>query len=39
MRSDGAGWYDCQLRRTHDGWRFAKVSLTMLYTSGEPITH
>ena len=37
--ADGAGWYDCELRRTPAGWRFATVRLTVRYTSGEPITH
>lgn len=35
----GAGWYDCRLRRTVDGWRFERVGLTVRYVSGEPIAH
>lgn len=35
----GAGWYDCRLRRTVDGWRFDRVSLTVRYVAGEPIAH
>ena len=35
----GAGWYDCRLTRTPDGWRFVHVALTIRYVSGEPIAH
>lgn len=35
----GAGWYDCRLRRTAEGWRFAHVGLTIRYVAGEPIVH
>lgn len=37
--ADGAGWYDCTLVRTDEGWRLTKVTLTIRYVSGEPITH
>ena len=37
--ADGAGWYDCRLRRTVDGWRLEHVALTIRYVSGEPIAH
>jgi hypothetical protein len=37
--ADGAGWYDCTMRRTPDGWRFTSVMLTVRYVSGEPIAH
>lgn len=37
--ADGAGWYDCRLRRTAEGWRFTRVGLTIRYVSGEPILH
>jgi uncharacterized protein (TIGR02246 family) len=37
--ADGAGWYDCEVRRTDDGWRFVSVMLTVKYVSGEPIAH
>lgn len=30
--ADGAGWYDVQLRRTGDGWRFTHVALTIRYS-------
>lgn len=32
---DGAGWYDCEFRRSGSGWRFAAVRLTVVWTSGE----
>jgi ketosteroid isomerase-like protein len=35
----GAGWYDCRLRRTEQGWRFAHVTLTVRYVAGAPIVH
>lgn len=37
--SDGAGWYNCKLTRTPDGWRFTLVTLEIKYLSGEPMTH
>lgn len=37
--SDGAGWYDYELRRTAVGWRFTGVRLNVRYVSGEPISH
>jgi len=37
--ADGAGWYRCTLRRTPDGWRFARVELEIRYLSGEPLLH
>lgn len=37
--ADGAGWYDYDLRRTVDGWRFTRVRLTIRYLSGESIAH
>jgi hypothetical protein len=39
LHADGAGWYRCSLRRTDEGWRFARVALEIRYTSGEPIFH
>jgi uncharacterized protein (TIGR02246 family) len=35
--ADGAGWYQCRLRRTSGGWRFAHVALEVRYLSGEPL--
>jgi hypothetical protein len=37
--ADGAGWYDCTLRRTPDGWRFATVRVHEVWHSGEPLPH
>ncbi len=37
--ADGAGWYRCALRRTPDGWRFARVELDIVYLSGAPLLH
>lgn len=37
--ADGAGWYNCQLRRTDEGWRLTHVTLEIRYLSGEPIIH
>jgi uncharacterized protein (TIGR02246 family) len=37
--ADGAGWYDFQLVRTIEGWKVARVQLTVRYVSGEPLTH
>jgi hypothetical protein len=37
--ADGAGWYDCTLRRTPAGWRFATVVLHEVWTAGEPLPH
>lgn len=30
------GWYDCEYRRTAEGWRFSRVRLTAVWLSGEP---
>ena len=38
-QATGAGWYDCRLRRTADGWRFEHVALTVRWVAGEPIEH
>ena len=37
--ADGAGWYDCTLRRTGDGWRFVTVAITEVWRAGEPLPH
>ncbi|WP_157978580.1 nuclear transport factor 2 family protein [Nocardia aurea] len=37
--ADGAGWYDCELRRTYEGWRLTHVTLKIRYLSGEPMVH
>ncbi|MFF5143024.1 nuclear transport factor 2 family protein [Streptomyces sp. NPDC013157] len=37
--ADGAGWYDCTLRRTPDGWRFVTVRIHEVWNAGEPLPH
>lgn len=37
--ADGAGWYDCTLRRTGQGWRFTRVRITEVWHAGEPLPH
>lgn len=37
--ADGAGWYDCELRRTEDGWRFTRVQISEVWHAGEQLTH
>jgi SnoaL-like domain len=37
--ADGAGWYDCTLRRTPGGWRFVTVQITEVWRAGERLTH
>ncbi len=37
--ADGAGWYDCTLRRTEQGWRFVTVDVTEIWHAGEPLPH
>jgi hypothetical protein len=37
--ADGAGWYDCTLRRTPQGWRFVTVAIREVWNAGEPLPH
>lgn len=37
--ADGGGWYDCTLRRTPEGWRFATVRITETWRAGRPLPH
>ena len=37
--ADGAGWYDCTLRRTRDGWRFVTVNIREIWHAGESLPH
>lgn len=37
--ADGGGWYDCTLRRTADGWRFATASVHEVWHAGQPLPH
>ncbi|WP_167582098.1 nuclear transport factor 2 family protein [Kineococcus rubinsiae] len=37
--ADGAGWYDCTLRRTEEGWRFATVTIHEVWRAGEELPH
>jgi 3-phenylpropionate/cinnamic acid dioxygenase small subunit len=32
---DAGGWYDCEYRRTEDGWKFTHVKLTAVWILGE----
>ena len=31
------GWYDAELRRTADGWRIARIGLTIVWNTGEMV--
>ena len=33
---DVGGWYDNELARTPDGWRFTRVELSFVWTGGAP---
>jgi ketosteroid isomerase-like protein len=37
--ADGGGWYDCTLRRTSEGWRFATVRIHEVWHSGAQLPH
>jgi ketosteroid isomerase-like protein len=37
--ADGGGWYDCTLRRTPEGWRFATVRIQEVWHSGAQLPH
>ncbi len=37
--ADGGGWYDCTLRRTSEGRRFATVRVTEKWRVGRPLPH
>jgi ketosteroid isomerase-like protein len=37
VKRQGGGWYDCDLRRTSDGWRFTRVRSTTAWRIGEPL--
>jgi hypothetical protein len=37
--ADGAGWYDCTVRRTAEGWRFVTVSIREVWHAGEALPH
>jgi hypothetical protein len=37
--ADGGGWYDCTLRRTPAGWRFATVRVEEVWRAGLPLPH
>jgi SnoaL-like domain len=34
---DAGGWYDCELRRTPEGWRFERVELHVKWRLGSPL--
>ena len=33
---DAGGWYDCEYRRTQEGWKFTRVKLTEVWLAGNP---
>jgi hypothetical protein len=33
---DAGGWYDCEYRRTPEGWKFTRVKLTEVWLAGNP---
>lgn len=33
---DAGGWYDCEYRRSVEGWKFTTVKLTEVWLSGDP---
>jgi len=33
---DAGGWYDCEYRRTPEGWKFTRVKLTEIWLAGDP---
>jgi hypothetical protein len=37
VKRQGGGWYDCELARTDDGWRFTRVRSTTAWRTGEPL--
>lgn len=37
VRRQGGGWYDCELRRTDDGWKFTRVKSTTAWRTGEAL--
>ena len=37
--ADGAGWYDCELVRTSDGWRFTHVKISEVWHAGGQLKH
>lgn len=37
VKRQAGGWYDCELRRTDDGWKFTRVKSTTAWRSGEPL--
>lgn len=39
VHADGGGWYDSQLRRTPQGWRFTRVRITEVWQAGAPLPH
>ncbi len=36
QHADVGGWYDNELARTAEGWRFTRVELTFVWTAGAP---
>ena len=38
VKRQAGGWYDCELRRTQNGWRFTRVRSTSAWRTGDPLT-
>lgn len=37
VRRQGGGWYDCELERTDQGWKFTRVRSATAWRTGEPL--
>src|SRR5579884_1525220 len=37
VKRQAGGWYDCELRRTPEGWRFTRVRSATAWRTGEPL--
>ncbi len=37
VKRQGGGWYDCELQRTEQGWKFTRVRSTTAWRTGEPL--
>lgn len=35
LHSSGAGWYDCEFRRSDAGWLLTSIELSIIWTAGE----
>ena len=37
VKRQAVGWYDCELRRTDQGWKFTRVRSSSAWRTGEPM--